>query len=92
MSSDWLIPERRGEDQEAARFREAMNRHGESTLGALDGAIRLRSASSSVSRLRSMVRSKLQEALLLAMQAHDLDRIEREAAAKSAADRGAKAS
>lgn len=88
MSSDWLIPERPGEDEDAQRFREAMNRNAEGALKTLDGAIRLRSASSSVSRLRSIARTKLQEALLFAMQAHDLDRHDRAEAAKSAADRG----
>jgi hypothetical protein len=90
--SDWLIPQRPGEDEETARFREAMNRHAEAALKTLDGAIRLRSATGSVSRLRSIARTKLQETLLFAMQAHDLDRHDRAEAAKSAADRGSKPS
>lgn len=90
--SDWLIPARLDEDEETARFREAMNRHAEAALNTLDGTVRLRTASSAVTRTRHLARTKLQEALLYAMQARDLDRIDREEALKSAADRGAKAS
>lgn len=66
--NDLLAPRADLSDSER-RLREALNRQAGQIMGTIDAALRLRSASGDVQRMRSLARTSLQDALLRAMEA-----------------------
>lgn len=69
-----FLTERAGETDEEKRLREAMCRHAEGLMHALDSSVRLRTAGDQTKRMRSMARSSLQDACLRGMEAFSASR------------------
>ena len=67
-----ILPEQAGEDDEAKRLREAINRHGGQFLATLDAAIKMRTAPNEAQRARHMARGHLLDAALKAMHAYSV--------------------
>jgi hypothetical protein len=59
-----LIAPRSNEDDGERRFREALERHGDSMMQTLDAAVALRQAHPATQRARHLSRSALQDAML----------------------------
>lgn len=67
-----FLPPRHGETDEERRMREAINRMAGQMMGALDSAIRFRSAPPDAQRTRHMARAHLLDFALKAMHAVSL--------------------
>lgn len=76
MSDGLALPPRDGEGDDEKRLREALNRHAEGFMRALDAAITLRTAPAHVQRTRHVAKNDLQAALLRARHCMDLARAE----------------
>lgn len=72
MSKGLTLPPRAGESDEECRLREALNRHAEGFMKALDSAISLRTAPSDAQRIRHLARGDMLNALLKARHAYEL--------------------
>lgn len=69
-----MIAAREGEVHDQQRLREALTRHADGFMAALDGAIALRTADQDTSRMRALARTSLQDACLRAMEAFALSK------------------
>lgn len=73
-SAQPFLTPRANETDEEARLREALCRHADATMTALDAAIRLRSADGATSRMRALTRTALQDACMRGMEAFHLSK------------------